>query len=332
MLKNKLLGGKSKLVYYAAVVIILALLPVFSLSTYYVHILIGIFIWVLAAGSLRLVNLSGQGSLGHAGFMLIGAYTSALLSKNLLWSPWITMVIGAIFALAIGFLIAIPFSRLRGIYFTMISLFFGMAMVAFGALTQKFTGGESGLSGIPALFSLSKIPYYYFYLGLTIICLFIMYRLEFSRVGLTWKSIAQSYSVSSSIGINEAGQRILCFAVGGFFAGLAGAIYTHYYQILSITLFSSQTSIYIFIYMMVGGVNSFAGPIIGTFILIFIPTIFRNLKEYVPFIYAAILLIVLFLMPEGIAGLPNQIGNWFRKIKGDKTIPPEEVINNAPRS
>jgi branched-chain amino acid transport system permease protein len=335
MPKRQLLRGQQrsiKLAAYGATVLILALLPVLGLSTYYVHIFIGIFIYALAAASLRLVNLSGQGSLGHAGFMLIGAYTSSLLSKNLHWTPWITIVIGAIFALGIGFLVAVPFARLRGIYFTMISLFFGMAVIAFAALTQNVTGGESGLADIPAFFGVSKIPYYYVYLAILVICLFIMYRLEFSRTGLTWKAIAQSYSVSSSIGINEAGQRMLCFAIGGFFAGVAGALYAHYYEMITINLFSFQTSIYLFIYMMVGGVNSFSGPIMGAVILILIPTIFRNLKEFVPFIYAAILLIVLFLMPEGIVGLPNQIRNWLKKLRSGKFTPPEEVISDAPGS
>jgi branched-chain amino acid transport system permease protein len=311
--------GIAKLTAYAGVIAILALLPLFSLPIYYVHVLIGIFIYAIAAVSLRLVNLSGQGSLGHAGFMLIGAYTSAILSKNLHWTPWITMVIGMVLALIIGFLIAIPFSRLRGIYFTMISLFLGMAILAFAALSQRITGGESGLAGIPALFGTSKIPYYYFFLAAMVVCLGIMYRMEFSRIGLTWKAIAQSHSVSSSIGINESGQRIVCFAAGAFFAGIAGAFYAHYYQILSINIFSFQTSIYLFIYMMVGGVNSFNGPILGTFVLIMIPTIFRNSREYVPFIYAAILLIVLFLMPQGIVGLPAQIKNIYSRMKEERS-------------
>lgn len=333
MVKRQVLGGKkgiTRLSIYALVIVILLLLPVFSVPAYYIHVLIGIFIYAIAAVSLRLVNLSGQGSLGHAGFMLIGAYTSAIMSKNLHWTPWITMIIGMILALGIGFLIAIPFSRLRGIYFTMISLFFGMAIVAFADLSQKITGGESGLAGIPAFFGVSKIPYYYCYLALMVICLAIMYRMEFSRTGLTWKAIAQSHPVSSSIGINESGQRMLCFAIGGLFASLAGALYAHYYQILSTSIFSFQTSIYLFIYMMVGGVNFFIGPIIGAFILIMIPTIFRDLKEYVPFIYAAILIIVLFLMPQGLVGLPNQIRNWIKKIRSDKIIPPDEVTDDAP--
>lgn len=137
-----------------------------------------------------------------------------------------------------------------------------------------------------------------------------MHRLEFSRLGLTWKAIAQSYSVASSIGINESGQRILCFAIGSLFAGLAGALFAHYYLVLSHDSFGFMQSIYLYIYMIVGGVNFFSGPIVGTAVLIIIPDIFRNLKEYVPFVFAGIMLIVLFVMPQGLVGLPIQI--WSR--------------------
>ena len=137
-----------------------------------------------------------------------------------------------------------------------------------------------------------------------------MYRLEFSRIGLTWKAVAQSYLVASSIGINETWQRIICLTIGGLFAGVAGSFYAHYYLILSQETFGFFTSIYIFIYMMVGGVDFFVGPILGAAVLIIIPEIFRELREYVPFLFAAILLMVLFFMPEGLAGLPEQIKIW----------------------
>jgi branched-chain amino acid transport system permease protein len=334
MQNNQVLGGKNgitRTAVYAGLAVILALLPPLGLSTYYIHVLIGVFIYTVAAVSLRLTNISGQGSLGQAGFMCIGAYTSAILSKDLGWTPWFTMILGALLTFVVGLLIAIPFSRLRGIYFTMISLFFAMAVIALAELFQDVTGGESGLAGVPALFSLSKIPYYYFFLGMLIVCLLIMYRLEFSRIGLTWKAIAQSHPVASSIGINEAGQRILCLALGAFFAGLAGAGYAHYYQMLSVNIFSVTTSIYLFIYMMVGGVNYFSGPIIGTAVLIIIPTIFRDLNQYVPFVFAAILLVVIYLMPEGLAGLPSQVISWTKKLRREKQIIAEkEAINHVP--
>jgi branched-chain amino acid transport system permease protein len=333
MIKRTPLRGSEKTTaaIYAGVIVILALLPVIGLSPFYIHVLIGVFMYIILASSLRLINLSGQGSLGHAGFMGAGAYSSAVLAKNLGWSPWLTILLGALLTLAIAFLVAIPFSRLRGIYFTMISLFFGMAVLAINQVFEAITGGQSGLTEIPPFFEISKIPYYYFFLILTIVCLLIMYRLEFSRIGLTWKAVAQSYTVASSIGINETGQRILCLAVGGCLGGLAGATYGHYYMVLSLDAVGFLTGLYIFIYMMVGGVNSFSGPIIGTAVLIIIPAIYRDLKEYVPFIFAGIMLLVLYVMPQGLAGLPEQVRNWIINHRKGQTAATEgETINRAP--
>lgn len=309
---------------YAAVIIILLLLPPLGLSTFYIHILIGVFIYIIVVSSLRLINLSGQASLGHAGLMSIGAYTSAILAKNLGWTPWLTMPIGGLFTLAIALLVAIPFTRVRGIYFAMISLFFGIAVLAMNQVFDSFTGGYSGMGAIPSLLGSPKVPYYYFFLALLVICLLIMHRLEFSRIGLTWRAVAQSYSVASSIGINDAGQRILCFGIGGFFAGLAGAGYAHYYLQLSHETFSFLQSMYLFVYMMIGGVNSFAGPMIGTAIMIIIPEIFRNLKEYVPFIFAGIMLIVIFVMPQGLAGLPEQFISLIKNFRKEKETSQEK--------
>jgi branched-chain amino acid transport system permease protein len=318
---------------FTFLLIVLLLLSQLGISIYYVHILIGVFLYIIMTSSLRLINLSGQVSLGHAGLMCAGAYTSAIISKNLGWTPWLTIPVGALLTFILAFLVAIPFSRLRGLYFTMVSLFFGMAVLAINEVFEKITGGQSGMVGIPRLFGISKIPYYYFSLALMIVCLFIMHRLEFSRIGLTWKAVAQSHWVASSTGINEARQRIICFAIGGLFAGLTGAVYAHYYVVLSVTTFSFFTSIYIFIYMMVGGVNSFYGPIIGTTVLLFIQPLFHNLipEKYIPFIFAGVLLIVLYLLPHGLFGLPQQLTLWTRKLrKEEKNTLQEEVIHRAP--
>jgi branched-chain amino acid transport system permease protein len=334
VIKNWFLADRGRITrtaISALLLAILALLPPFGISTYYVHILIGVFIYIVMTGSLRLISLSGQISLGHAGLMCAGAYTSAVLSKNLGWTPWLTIPIGGILALVLAFLVAIPFSRLRGLYFTMISLFFGMAVLAINEVFQSITGGQSGMVGIPRLFGISKMPYYYFFLGLMIVCLFIIHRLEFSRIGQTWKAVAQSHPIASSIGINEVRERIICFAIGGLFAGLIGAAYAHYYVVLSVTTFGFFTSIYIFIYMMVGGAGSFYGPIIGTAVLLLIQAYARNLQSYVPFILAGVLLIVLYLMPQGLAGLPDQIRYWITRLrKGNTTAPDKEVTDHVP--
>jgi branched-chain amino acid transport system permease protein len=309
---------------------ILLALPALGLRIYYMHILIGVFIWIIVANSLRVLDLSGQGSIGHAAFMAIGAYASGILSKYLDWSPWITMLIGILITMVIAFLVAIPFTRVRGIYFTMVSLFFGIGILAVNQVFSKYTGGYSGIGSIPLLFGYNKVPYYYFNLILMLACLAIMYRLEHTRIGLTWKAVRQSYQVASSIGINEAWQRILCFGVSCTFAGVAGVAYAHYYALLTQETFSFNTSINVFVYMTVGGAGYFAGPILGTSALIIFPEIFRHLREYVPYIFAGILVVVLFLMPNGLAGLPDQIKQWWQARSGSKNSTAEtKVIDRA---
>jgi branched-chain amino acid transport system permease protein len=324
--------GRTKAAISAAFVIVLALLPVTGvLTVYYMHILIGVFLWVLVACSLRLLGLSGLNSIGHAGFMSIGAYVSGILAKYLGWSPWIAMPIGMASTIVVAYLVAIPFTRVRGIYFTMVSLFFSIGAMAVIQVFNEWTGGYSGLGSIPPLFGYPKQPYFYFCLFILVICLAIMYRMEHSRIGLTWKAVAQSHEVASSIGIDESGQRIQCLTIGCLFAGIAGAVYAHYFLVITQETFSFNTSINVFVYMMVGGMQQFAGPIVGTAVLLIIPELARDLKEYVPFVFAAILLITLFAMPQGLAGLPDQCLSWYRRTRVQKSsVTKEEVLNRAP--
>jgi len=154
------------------------------------------------------------------------------------------------------------------------------------------------------------LPYYYFFLGLTLLCLIFMVRFETCRIGLTIKAIAQSHTVASSVGINEAAYRILILSIGCFFAGIAGAGYAHYTLVLTHGTFNLLASINLVIYMLVGGINRFIGPVIGTAVLMILPELFRDLKEYVPFVFSGIMLLVLFVMPDGLAGLPGQIKYW----------------------
>jgi branched-chain amino acid transport system permease protein len=165
---------------YMGLVIILSLLPLFLKSPYWLHIFIITFVFIISTGSLRTIVISGQFPLAHAAFMGIGAYASAVISKELGWSPWLTIPIGAVMAMAIGILIGYPFARLRALYYAMVSLFFGVGMLQVFSVFQRWTGGYSGLMGIPRLLPTgSKLPYYYFFLGLTTLCLTAIYRLEF---------------------------------------------------------------------------------------------------------------------------------------------------------
>ena len=307
----------------AAFLLLLPWLP--KVGPYFLHVCILILTYIIATSSLRTIYVSGQASVGHAAFMGIGAYTSAILSMRLGWSPWLTILIGAVGTTVVATLSGYLFSRLRAIYFSMVTLFFGVAVEALMRSWVSLTGGRSGLVGFPGIgvlsvpgigeinFAASKTPCYYLMLLLTFFTLLVLYRIERSRTGMNWMAIAQSPLVASSIGISETKFRMLAFGVGCFFAGLAGACYGHYSGVLSSSSFSLMPSIYLVIYMLLGGMSHFAGPVIGVVVLVAIPEIFRSLKEYAPFVFGVIMLLVIFLMPQGLAGLMQSGKLWYEK-------------------
>jgi len=315
-------GKWTKSAVAAGVVVIIAILPLLLTSPYMLHIFILTFIYTIAAVSLRTILTSGQFPLAHGAFMGVGAYSAAMIAKWLGWSPWLTIPLGGLIAMGIGMLIGYPFARLRTLYYAMGSLFFGMGIIYIIWAGGSWTGGYSGLTGIPSLLPVgtSKVPYFYFFLGLAVLSLLALYRFEFSRIGINLKAIAQSHLVASSVGINEAWFRVLAVGVGCFFAGLAGAGYAHYATVLSGNSFSFMATLWLVMYVLIGGKDSFAGPIIGTFILVLVPEFARDLKVYVPFISAFILLIVVFLMPQGLVGLPELIRSAFTERRKGKRV------------
>jgi branched-chain amino acid transport system permease protein len=307
-------GRLAKASVIFVVIAFAALFPVFSDSVYMTHILILVFLYTIATVSFRTITVSGQFPLAHGAFMGIGAYLTAMTTRWLGWSPWLTIPSAALVTAGIGMLLGFPFSRLRALYYAMASLFFGIGVLRIVYAFGDYTGGYSGLVGIPPLFTGSKVCYYYLFLALALASIGALYRFEFSRIGTNLKAIAQSHLVASSVGINEGFYRILAVGVGCFFAGLAGAGYAHYNRVISPASFDFMATMWLVMYVLIGGIDSFVGPIIGTIVLILIPEYFRDLKMYAPFISAVILGVVVYLMPKGIASLPGLI--FKRKARG----------------
>jgi branched-chain amino acid transport system permease protein len=273
---------------------------------------------IILASSLRLINLSGQLSLAHGGMMTIGAYTSTLLVMKLGLSSWVAMPLAGFFAAIIAGLVGFPFVRLKGIYFSIVTIFFGEMVVLTAQQWQGLTGGSTGIFNIPRpnpieilgilnLTFSSKTDFYYLMLALMLISLFILYAVENSRIGLTLRGIQQTDSLAESIGINTTGFKVLAFSIGSFFAGLTGGFYTHYISAINPDSFSFLFTIYILIYMTVGGEKRFIGPILGAFVLTILPEVLRPLKTFVPFFFAAVLMAVIFFMHEGLVGLPGRL-------------------------
>jgi len=300
------------------ITVCLFLLPLLLPGPYYIHVFILTMLNIVLASSLRLINLSGQMSLAHGGMMTIGAYTSALLVMKAGLSFWVAMPISGFVTALIAYIIGYPFVRLKGIYFSIVTIFFSEVVVLTAQQWQSLTQGAAGIFGIPrpnpvSLFGIlhvnfsSKVDFYYLALVLMLICLIILYAVEKSRIGMILRGVQQADSLAESVGIDTTGFKVLAFAVGSFFPGVLGAFYSHYISAINPDAFAFLFTIYILIYMTVGGEKRFFGPILGAAVLTILPEVSRPLKAFEPFVFAAVLIAVIFFVPEGMVGLPQML-------------------------
>jgi branched-chain amino acid transport system permease protein len=309
---------------YSTLIIFLFLIPLFITSPYYLHIFILAGIGIMLACSLRLIFNSGQFSMAHGGMMAIGAYTSALLVMKLGLSTWAGLGLGAAAAAVLALLVGYPLVRLRGIYFALGTVFLEEIIKLVAQQWTDLTGGVVGLTSvpkpdpivIPGLLNMdftSKVDFYYLALVLVLLTLLILYAIERSRINQTFLSIKQSESLAESVGVNTAKFKVLAFTMGCFFAGLAGAFYSQFMTVVTPSAFGFVYTVYVIVYMVVGGEKKFYGPIIGAVILIFLPESVRFLKEYQPYVFAGVLMLVIFFLPEGMVSLPQRLKTFIRE-------------------
>lgn len=307
------------------VVVFLFSLPTVLRSQYWTHVLILSTIWVVMAVSLRCLARVGMISMGSAGFMLVGAYASSLLSTKAGVSVWLSILLGALLAMVIAFGASFPFLRAKGVYFAILTVMLSEVLRNIVFYWSKLTGGYSGLANIPVPEPIrlgglgtisfdSKAHYYYLMLVIAIVCLIIMYRLERSWLGLMWSSINENDQLARSCGVNVKRHKQLLVVVTAFFMAIAGGFYAHYVGTLTPSgdpgsPFGFTASLYLIIFMMVGGEGYFAGPIVGAYLLTILPQLGSSLQQYIPLLMGAVLLLVVFVFPEGIVGLAARLMN-----------------------
>jgi branched-chain amino acid transport system permease protein len=282
---------------------------------YYTQIFVQVLINMMLAASLRPSLLCGQLNIGHSAFMAIGAYTSALLAKKVGLPFELSLLFGGALAAAVGLIMGYPSLRLRGVYFAMVTVSFVEVIRLIAQLWVPLTRGMSGLSGIPkpSLLGMeltTKASQYYLALGLLVMILLILYRLEYSRLGLSWKSIGMADNLSQSLGVNVANYKLLAFTLGCFFSGVAGAYYASFFRFLFPPEFSFLLSVNILVYNFVGGRGHFIGAIVGAAFLTLLVEPFRGSAYETIFFSIAMLLTILFL-PGGLITLPGKLaGLW----------------------
>lgn len=272
-----------------------------------------------------LVGVMGEFSLGHAGFMSVGAYASYLVSNALqdkgippvlLFA--IVLIVGGLCASITGVLVGIPALRLRGDYLAIVTLAFAeIIRVAF--TNFSFTGGGRAVSGI------TKLSDFYWCFWAVVICVTVMFMFVRSRFGRVVMAIREDYIAASSTGVNVTMYKVLTFAISAFFAGVGGAMYAHYMTSMTPTIFNFNYSAEFLTEVIIGGTGSLTGSIIGATFLSALPELTRSFATYRMLAYSVVLLLVMLFKPGGIFGtwefsLSRCILPWERRKPRDPSI------------
>ncbi len=304
-------------------VLAIILVPmIFRNNTYLLIVLILCGINVIMASSVRTIASVGQMCMGSMAFSGIGAYTSAILTLKAGLPFWVALPCAGVFSMMVAAVIAFPFVRVTGVYFAMLTMFFGEVVRLVIIEWNSLTGGVTGLTGIPSAgsFSLAHLtvdfgkllPYCYLVLAVMLVTLIVLYRIDRSFLGTTLAAIEGDEDVSESLGINVIKYKMIAFCIGSFFFGLAGSLLAHYMRLLNADSFSLFGSLYVLIYTVAGGRKKFAGPVVGAVVLTIVPEMSRMLKQYQPLIFVAVLFFVLYFMRAGLIDLPDKIRSRFR--------------------
>lgn len=295
----------------------LLLLPHF-LQFHHQDLLIFLTINVLVVASYRIVTLTGEWSLIHAVMMGVGGYTAALVFKQFELGMWFTLPLAGIVAAAIAALLCFPLFRMTQFYFLIGSFAAGEAIrLCWIRFVQPF-GGTGGLSGVePPLIGdidfLEAVPYYYLTLAVVGLCLFILYRIENSRIGLILHSVHWKAPLAESVGVDTWRYRALAFIIGSFFVGVAGGLKVHYLGTITPNQFGVGFMVFILIWVIVGGYNRFYGPIIGVVVLTLFDESIRSLEEIRPAIYGAVLIISILFLPQGLESIVGRVKRLFAR-------------------
>lgn len=278
-------------------------------------ILVGINLMVVLGLSL-LTGFTGLFSFGHAGFMAIGAYVSAICTMNYGMPFILAMVVGAVVSMIMSFIIGYFTLGLKGDYFCIATLGFGESVrLIFDNL--KFFGGSRGLSGIPMVttFELTAV--------ICVLAIVAMVFLIKSRQGRNMIAIREEELASQAIGINVFRYKMMSFAISAAYAAIGGAIYAHYLGYLQPMMFQLTKSTELTIMVIFGGLGSIGGSVIGAFVLTFIPELFRTFAIWRLVVYGAVVILIMATRPQGLMGGMEftDIFRWIKKkVTGKKTV------------
>lgn len=251
---------------------------------------------IMLAVSLNLITgITGQFSIGHAGFMSVGAYTSAILTLdyNVPFVP--AIIAGGLLAAVFGVLIGMPTLRLNGDYLAIATLGFG-EIIRIIMLNTEYVGGASGLSGIPAKTTWTMLFFF------TLIAVVVINNFIRSTHGRACIAIRENEIAAEAMGINTTRYKIIAFTIGALFAGIAGGLSAHTFYVITPGSFNFLKSFEIIVMVVLGGLGSTAGAIVGAVFVTLLYTYLREFPEWRMIIYSIVLILMMIFRPSGLLG------------------------------
>ncbi|MDA3858568.1 MAG: branched-chain amino acid ABC transporter permease [Roseovarius sp.] len=284
------------------------------------EILVFLTINILLVSSYRLLTLTGEWSLGHVVIMGVGAYASALLTKKLGVYVPVSILLGGIISALLAVALSFPLFRMKGFYFLIGSFAAGEIIRLLWKRFRDPFGGAKGLKGIDPMpdFSIGIYdfdffePVSYYYLSVVVVaaCLWILWRIERSPVGLTFHAVHWQDKLAEASGVNLRAYRTLAFAIASGFAGISGGLLAHYIGTINPNSFDVEVMVFVLTWAIVGGTSTFYGPILGCIALTVLNEIvLRELgfEQMRPLIYGAIMILSILFMPKGLESVVQKI-------------------------
>ena len=316
--------GRLVAITLTALGIVALLLIPYALSYSQKEVLVFLVINALVAASYRFLTLTGEWSLGHVVMMGVGAYASAILSKQFGVPVPASIALGAATAALIAWFLSFPLFRMKGFYFLIGSFAAGEVIRLLWKRFRDPFGGPKGLKRIPEVPGFEAwgfrvdffepVTYYYFCLIVVAISIWLMWRLERSPLGLTFHAVHWQDSLAASVGVNTRRFRTTALVIASFFAGVSGALFAHYVGTINPNLFDVEQMVFVLTWAIVGGTATFYGPVLGVALLTILnEVVLREMgfEQARPLIYGAILIAFVLFLPRGLESLVLDVQRWW---------------------
>lgn len=315
-----------------------ALFPVLTDNTYFVHVMTLSFIWMIGVYGLNLLaGYTGYLSLAHAGFFAIGAYSLGILTVKAEMNFWLAFLLSLLITSLIGLVVGIIAFRTKEHFFAIYTLCLGYILYLFIDKWDSLTEGVRGLIGIPAPAGIgpitfeSEISHYYLVLFFLLFVVLIMYRIVHSLSGRTYIAIRNSEDLAKTIGISTMKNKLTAFVLSTLFAGLSGALYASFVRFIGPDIGSISITFDLLTYLLIGGIGTLSGPIVGTLIIVWLSQQLQGFQEYRMLIFGPVLTLLVIFYPRGIVGAVSSAYTKFKAKKGQyRTSTTINTSGNSP--